>query len=146
MEVKILSAKFDIEDAHLLEVAKKHGAYKNLEKLFSMEPADVTEVVKNSGLRGRGGAGFPAGIKWSFLPKDTGKPVYLAVNSDESEPATFKDRYILVRDPHMLIDGTPRDSYCFHLLSLSSLIPSSVTFDPHLRLQGYVASYRCFLH
>lgn len=105
MEVKILSAKFDIKDAHKIEVAKKHGAYSNLEKLFSMQPEEVTEVVKNSGLRGRGGAGFPAGVKWSFLPKDTGKPVYLAVNSDESEPATFKDRYILVRDPHMMIEG-----------------------------------------
>ena len=105
MEVKILSAKFDIEDAHKIEVAKKHGAYSNLEKLFAMQPAEVTELVKSSGLRGRGGAGFPAGVKWSFLPKDTGKPVYLAVNSDESEPATFKDRYILVRDPHMMIEG-----------------------------------------
>ena len=105
MEVKILSAKFDIRDAHLLEVAKKHGAYQTLDKLFSMEPSEVIEEVKNSGLRGSGGAGFPAGVKWSFLPKDHGKPVYLAVNSDESEPATFKDRYILVSDPHMLIEG-----------------------------------------
>ena len=105
MEVKILSAKFDIEDAHLLEVAKKHGAYKTLDKVFSMEPGQVIDEVKNSGLRGRGGAGFPAGVKWSFLPKDLDKPVYLAVNSDESEPATFKDRYILVKDPHMMIEG-----------------------------------------
>lgn len=105
MEVKILSAKFDIENSHLLKTAKKHGAYSTLDKLFSMEPADVIEEVKNSGLRGRGGAGFPAGIKWSFLPKGLDKPVYLTVNSDESEPATFKDRYILVRDPHMLIEG-----------------------------------------
>ncbi|MBM9606150.1 NADH-quinone oxidoreductase subunit NuoF [Desulfopila inferna] len=105
MEVKILSAKFDIEGAHTLEVAKEHGAYATLDKLFAMAPDEVTEEVKRSGLRGRGGAGFPAGVKWSFLPKDTGKPVYLTVNSDESEPATFKDRYILVRDPHMLIEG-----------------------------------------
>ncbi len=105
MEVKILSEKFDIENAHLLEVAKEHGAYSTLDKLFSMEPVEVIEEVKKSGLRGRGGAGFPAGVKWGFLPKDTGKPTYLAVNSDESEPATFKDRYILVRDPHMMIEG-----------------------------------------
>ena len=105
MEVKILSARFDIEDANLITVAKQHGAYKSLEKLFSMEPGEVIDEVKNSGLRGRGGAGFPAGVKWSFLPKGLDKPVYLAVNSDESEPATFKDRYILVRDPHMLIEG-----------------------------------------
>ncbi|WP_028580668.1 NADH-quinone oxidoreductase subunit NuoF [Desulfogranum japonicum] len=105
MQVKILSARFDIEDAHKIEVAKEHGAYATLDKVFSMEPAEVIEEVKNSGLRGRGGAGFPTGLKWSFLPKGIDKPVYLAVNSDESEPATFKDRYILVRDPHMLIEG-----------------------------------------
>ncbi len=111
MEVKILSAKFDIEDAHKIDVAKQHGAYATLDKLFSMEPEEVIEEVKNSGLRGRGGAGFPAGVKWGFLPKGTGKPVYLAVNSDESEPATFKDRYILVKDPHMMIEGIIICSY-----------------------------------
>jgi NADH-quinone oxidoreductase subunit F len=111
MEVKILSAKFAIKDAHKLRVAQKHGAYATLEKLFAMPPAEVIDEVKRSGLRGRGGAGFPAGVKWGFLPKDTGKPVYLAVNSDESEPATFKDRYILVKDPHMLIEGIIICSY-----------------------------------
>ena len=111
MEVKILSAKFDIKDAHKIKVAKKHGAYSTLDKLFSMEPGDVIDLVKSSGLRGRGGAGFPAGVKWSFLPKNTGKPVYLAVNSDESEPATFKDRYILVKDPHAMIEGIIICSY-----------------------------------
>ncbi len=105
MEVKLLSARFDIKDAHLLEVAKAHGAYETLDKLFTMTPVQVMEEVKNSGLRGRGGAGFPTGVKWSFLPKNLDKPVYLAVNSDESEPATFKDRYILVKDPHMMIEG-----------------------------------------
>jgi NADH-quinone oxidoreductase subunit F len=103
--VSILSARFDVKDAHLLAVAREQGAYATLDRLFGMTPDDVTEEVKNSGLRGRGGAGFPAGIKWSFLPKDTGKPVYLTVNADESEPATFKDRYIIVRDPHLLIEG-----------------------------------------
>lgn len=105
MQVKVLSAKFDIPDAHKIEVAKEHGAYSTLDKLFGMEPGQVIDLVKESGLRGRGGAGFPTGLKWSFLPKGLDKPVYLAVNSDESEPATFKDRYILVRDPHLLIEG-----------------------------------------
>ncbi len=111
MEVKILSARFDIKDAHKIKVAQKHGAYSTLDKLFSMKPEDVIDLVKNSGLRGRGGAGFPAGVKWSFLPKNTGKPVYLTVNSDESEPATFKDRYILVKDPHSMIEGIIICSY-----------------------------------
>ncbi len=111
MEVKILSAKFDIEDSHKLEIAKQHGAYTTIDKLFAMKPEEVIDEVKNSGLRGRGGAGFPAGVKWGFLPKNTGKPVYLTVNSDESEPATFKDRYILVKDPHMMIEGIIICSY-----------------------------------
>ena len=105
MQVKILSAKFDIKDAYKLNVAKQHGAYGQLKKLFDMEPADVVELVKASGLRGRGGAGFLCGLKWSFLPKGVDKPVYLTVNSDESEPATFKDRQILQKDPHLLIEG-----------------------------------------
>lgn len=114
MQVKILSAKFDIEGAHAIDVAKKHGAYATLDKLFTMDPAEVTTIVKDSGLRGRGGAGFPAGLKWTFLPKGNDKPVYLCVNSDESEPATFKDRYILVRDPHMLIEGIIICSYAIN--------------------------------
>jgi NADH-quinone oxidoreductase subunit F len=111
MEVKILSAKFDIEDSHRLEIAKQHGAYATIDKLFAMKPEEVIDEVKRSGLRGRGGAGFPAGVKWGFLPKNTGKPVYLTVNSDESEPATFKDRYILVNDPHMMVEGIIICSY-----------------------------------
>src|SRR3712207_2294887 len=70
-----------------------------------MAPADVIEEVKKSALRGRGGAGFPTGLKWSFVPKDSPKPKYLAVNGDESEPGTFKDRYILELDPHMMLEG-----------------------------------------
>jgi NADH-quinone oxidoreductase subunit F len=105
MQVQVLSARFDIPDANKIDVAKQHGAYATLEKVFAMQPEEIIEVVKASGLRGRGGAGFPTGLKWSFLPKNVDKPVYLAVNSDESEPATFKARYILVRDPHMLIEG-----------------------------------------
>jgi NADH-quinone oxidoreductase subunit F len=105
MQVQVLSARFDIPDANTIEVAKKHGAYATLDKVLAMQSEEIIEIVKASGLRGRGGAGFPAGLKWSFLPKNVDKPVYLAVNSDESEPATFKDRYILVRDPHSLIEG-----------------------------------------
>ncbi len=111
MEVKILSANFHINDANKIAVAKTLGAYATLDKLFATTPEDVIDEVKKSGLRGRGGAGFPAGVKWGFLPKNTGKPIYLTVNSDESEPATFKDRYILVRDPHMLIEGIIICSY-----------------------------------
>ncbi len=81
------------------------GGYESLKKAVAMEPSDIVEVVKASELRGRGGAGFPAGMKWSFLPPQDGEPRYLAVNSDESEPGTFKDRMLLDFDPHLLLEG-----------------------------------------
>jgi NADH-quinone oxidoreductase subunit F len=82
------------------------GGYKAAEKVLkTMTPADVIETTKATGLRGRGGAGFPTGMKWSFVPKNTGKPTYLCCNADESEPGTCKDRVIMERDPHQLIEG-----------------------------------------
>ena len=84
---------------------RKAGGYDALAKALKMEPGEVIEVVKASGLRGRGGAGFPAGLKWSFVPQDTGKPKYLVCNADESEPGTFKDRLLIECDPHQLIEG-----------------------------------------
>lgn len=83
----------------------KDGGYEMLKKALEMEPKDITEEVKKSGLRGRGGAGFPTGLKWTFIPPNNTKPVYLICNADESEPGTFKDRYILHQDPHQLIEG-----------------------------------------
>ena len=81
------------------------GGYKDLKKALKMKSQEVTDEVKTSGLRGRGGAGFPTGVKWGFIPPDNKKPVYLICNSDESEPGTFKDRYIVHQDPHQLIEG-----------------------------------------
>ena len=81
------------------------GGYKELRKSLRMKPGKITEEVKNSGLRGRGGAGFPTGVKWGFIPPTNKKPVYLICNCDESEPGTFKDRYIVHQDPHQLIEG-----------------------------------------
>ena len=83
----------------------RHGGYEQLKKAFGMAPADITNEVKKSGLRGRGGAGFPTGVKWGFIPPTNTKPVYLICNADESEPGTFKDRYILHQDPHQLVEG-----------------------------------------
>src|ERR1700741_2997213 len=90
---------------------RANGGYKALEKAFKMSPADVVEEVKKSGLRGRGGAGFPTGMKWSFLAKPEGVPRYLVVNADESEPGTFKDRYLMEFIPHALIEGMIVSSY-----------------------------------
>jgi len=81
------------------------GGYEQLKKAIKMEPSAITSEVKASGLRGRGGAGFPTGVKWGFIPPNNTKPVYLICNADESEPGTFKDRYILHQDPHQLIEG-----------------------------------------
>lgn len=81
------------------------GGYQQLKKAIAMQPADITTEVKKSGLRGRGGAGFPTGVKWGFIPPKNTKPVYLICNCDESEPGTFKDRYIVHQDPHQLIEG-----------------------------------------
>ena len=81
------------------------GGYAQLKKAITMEPNDITSEVKTSGLRGRGGAGFPTGVKWGFIPPGNTKPVYLICNCDESEPGTFKDRYIVHQDPHQLIEG-----------------------------------------
>jgi NADH-quinone oxidoreductase subunit F len=89
----------------------KDGGYEQLKKATEMEPADVTAEVKTSGLRGRGGGGFPTGVKWTFIPPANKKPVYLICNADESEPGTFKDRYILHQDPHQLIEGMAISAY-----------------------------------
>ena len=89
-----------------IETYIKDGGYKMAEKaLKKMEPSEITNEVKASGLRGRGGAGFPTGVKWGFIPPNNTKPVYLICNADESEPGTFKDRYILHQDPHQLLEG-----------------------------------------
>jgi len=88
-----------------LEGYKRHDGYRSLEKAMRMKPDEITEEVKKSGLRGRGGAGFPTGMKWSFLAKPEGIARYLVVNADESEPGTFKDRYLMERIPHLLLEG-----------------------------------------
>jgi NADH-quinone oxidoreductase subunit F len=83
----------------------RHGGYEMLRKAVAMPPAAIVDEVKKSGLRGRGGAGFPCGVKWGLVDRKSGKPIYLVVNADESEPGTFKDRYIMHQDPHQLIEG-----------------------------------------
>ena len=111
-ETRILSKNFGVADSWTLEVAREHGAYKMLEKaLNEMRPEQVTEEVKKSRLRGRGGAGFPTGVKWGFVPAGTDKPKYICVNADESEPGTFKDRYLMELDPHLVIEGSLLAAY-----------------------------------
>src|SRR5690606_11239612 len=102
----LLLEHINVPDIHTLAVYRQQGGYRAVEKaLKSMSPEDVLEEVKKSGLRGRGGAGFPTGMKWSFLAKPEGVPRYLVCNADESEPGTFKDRYLMTHIPHLLIEG-----------------------------------------
>ena len=109
---KLLTDKIAIEGIQSYEVFRKNGGYQSVEKaLKKMTPDAVLEEVKKSGLRGRGGAGFPAGMKWSFLARPEGVPRYLLCNADESEPGTFKDRYIMEKIPHILIEGIILSSF-----------------------------------
>ncbi|MEN9998213.1 MAG: hypothetical protein RI922_1203 [Bacteroidota bacterium] len=106
MARKLLLEHDDVPGIETFEVYRKLGGYRSVEKaLKTMSPEQVVEEVQKSGLRGRGGAGFPTGMKWSFLAKPEGVPRYLLCNADESEPGTFKDRYLMEKIPHKLIEG-----------------------------------------
>lgn len=104
-EVRVISRHFGEPEARTLAGWKARGGYRALAKAFELGPDRVIDEVKASGLRGRGGAGFPTGVKWSFMPKEPTKPHYLCCNADESEPGTFKDRELIRWQPHQLIEG-----------------------------------------
>ncbi|MFM8921725.1 MAG: NADH-quinone oxidoreductase subunit NuoF [Candidatus Nanopelagicaceae bacterium] len=107
----VLSAHWDEEDSFTIEGYRRHGGYDAAKKALSMDPDSVIQLVKDSGLRGRGGAGFPTGMKWGFIPQNDGKDHYLVVNADESEPGTCKDMPLLLANPHVLIEGMIIASY-----------------------------------
>src|SRR5262249_19822752 len=112
MPERLLTRCRDIPGLRSLDTYRQHGGYEAVRKALTQhQPEELVEMVKASNLRGRGGAGFPTGMKWGFLPKQTEKPVYLAVNADESEPGTFKDRVIIEDDPHQLLEGVIISSY-----------------------------------
>lgn len=105
MATKLLIDKAHIEGIRLFDTWRKNGGYEAVEKAMKMSPEAIVDEVKKSGLRGRGGAGFPTGLKWSFIAKPEGVPRHLVCNADESEPGTFKDRYLMEFLPHLLIEG-----------------------------------------
>jgi NADH-quinone oxidoreductase subunit F len=107
----VLSANWGTESSWRLEAYRSAGGYEAVGKALKLTPAEVTDLVKDSGLRGRGGAGFPTGMKWSFVPKDNPNPKYLVVNADESEPGTCKDMPLLLASPHTLVEGMIIASY-----------------------------------
>src|SRR5690348_3013345 len=112
-ETVVLSEYFGDPEARTFKGWVKRGGYEALKKALAMDPNAVTEEVKNSGLRGRGGAGFPTGLKWTFMPKEKKGPHYLCVNADESEPGTFKDREIMRWTPHALLEGSAIAAHAF---------------------------------
>src|SRR3954462_14209761 len=107
----VLSASWGDERAWKLVNYERAGGYQALRTALAMEPADVVAQVKDSGLRGRGGAGFPTGMKWGFIPQDNPKPKYLVVNADESEPGTCKDIPLMMASPHTLVEGVIISAY-----------------------------------
>jgi len=107
---QILFKNINLKDLHTMKVYEEQGGYQSLKKAFDQKPDEIIDVVKASGLRGRGGAGFPTGLKWSFLAKDV-FPRYLCCNADESEPGTCKDRELLLKNPHSLLEGMILCSY-----------------------------------
>ena len=111
-EQRLIFKNIDVDGySNDIDCYLKHGGYEQLKKAVTMEPADICAEVATSGVRGRGGAGFPAGMKWKFLDRKSGKPIYLICNCDESEPGTFKDRQIVHKDPHQLIEGMLCSAY-----------------------------------
>ena len=107
----VLLKTIHIPDSHKIDVYIQNGGYEGLRKALQMSPDTIIQMVKDSGLRGRGGAGFPTGLKWSFIPKDFDGPKYLCCNADEGEPGTFKDRVLIEQTPHQLIEGMAIASY-----------------------------------
>jgi NADH-quinone oxidoreductase subunit F len=109
--IPVLSAHWDEPDAYTLSGYERVGGYQAVRTALQREPAELIELVRDAGLRGRGGAGFPTGLKWGFIPKDSPKPTYLVVNADESEPGTCKDIPLMMASPHTLVEGIIISSY-----------------------------------
>ena len=137
-ETLVLSKHFGEKEATTLDGWKKRGGYAALQKALSMAPADIVTVVKDSGLRGRGGAGFPTGVKWSFMKPGDGKPHYLCCNADESEPGTFKDREIMRWTPHALVEGCAIGAYAIGAETCYIYIRGEFT-EPIARVEAALA-------
>ena len=113
MKEKVLSKHFSLDNFFKLDVYLKHNGYQAVKKaLTELNPEKILKEAKAANLRGRGGAGFPAGVKWGFVPQHMDKPKYLCVNADEGEPGTIKDRYIMTHNPHLLLEGIIISAYC----------------------------------
>jgi NADH-quinone oxidoreductase subunit F len=123
----VLSAHWDEKDSFTIDAYKRNGGYKAAEKALAMDPDAVIQLVKDSGLRGRGGAGFPTGMKWGFIPQGDNKDHYLVVNADESEPGTCKDMPLLMANPHVLVEGVIIAAYAIRAKNAFIYIRGEVT-------------------
>jgi NADH-quinone oxidoreductase subunit F len=135
-ETQVLSKYFGDAEARTLKGWRDRGGYAALEKALGMDPVEVQNVVKESGLRGRGGAGFPTGVKWSFMKPD-GKQHYLCCNADESEPGTFKDREIMRWTPHALVEGVALGAHAIYADTAYIYVRGEYT-EPVARLEAAV--------
>jgi NADH-quinone oxidoreductase subunit F len=146
MGEKILLRHEEVPNVHQIDVYEADGGYKAARQALTQQtPEQLIEAVKSSGLRGRGGAGFPTGVKWGFLPKDSPKPRYLCVNADESEPGTFKDRQIIEHNPHLLVEGTVISAYAIRAHSAYIYIRGEMALGAE-RLEEALAEARAKGH
>ncbi len=138
-----LTKNFKTRDSKTLKVYLKNGGYEASKKVLKkMKPEEVTEEIKKSGLRGRGGAGFPTGLKWTFMPKGNEKPKYIGCNSDESEPGTFKDRQIIENEPHQLIEGLIIASYAMGIKACYIYIRGEYTIQAEILQKAVDEAYK----
>ena len=141
MTEKYLSRNFTIPKAYNLDVYEANGGYRALKKAVTMDGETIIEEVKKSNLRGRGGAGFPCGIKWSFLPKESDVPKYLVINADEGEPGTFKDRYLMELDPHRHIEGCIISAWALGIRYGYIFVRGELSFAMHRLNQAIEQAY-----
>ena len=134
---QILLKDINAPDLHTVAGYEKVGGYQALKKALSMDPLAIIDEMKASGIRGRGGAGFPTGVKWSFVPRNPGKPIYLINNADESEPGTFKDRVLLEKNPHLVIEGMLCSAWALQAEWSCTYIRGEYAY-PYTRLQQAV--------
>jgi len=141
MGKKILLQHIDVPGIETYSVYREKGGYASVEKTLKMKPDDVVEEVKKSGLRGRGGAGFPTGMKWSFIDKKPPNPHYLVCNADESEPGTFKDRYLMQKLPHALVEGMIVSSFALDAHTAYIYIRGELLYVYHILEKAIAEAY-----
>ena len=142
MSRKVLLNNINIPGIETYDVYRANGGYASVEKALKMTPDAIVEEIKKSGLRGRGGAGFPTGMKWSFIDKKTTNPHYLVCNADESEPGTFKDRYLMQKLPHLLIEGMIVSSFALDAHVSYIYIRGELLYVYHILEKAIAEAYK----